>query len=192
MPSQSAAFIAPYLTHAVSHHGQVTLVPPDNAGRVRQVKPTKNRTQQRQERSLRSEEDVRFNTGPRPLRSPAANRGGRRSGRQDRTLDEGYADAGRCFRLVIGLLILSFPKYILITRPPHSSRRLLRHRTRHLRQFHIMCPQCPQFPQVAIRPPLAFQLRHHCHQINLLKCTRLPPAHQLEMTSIRTLPRLRS
>ncbi|GLB42185.1 hypothetical protein LshimejAT787_1102000 [Lyophyllum shimeji] len=97
MPSHrvtDAPSIAPYLTHAVSHHGQVTLVPPDNSGRIRQVKPKKNRNQ-RQERNVRPEEDVRFNTGPRPLRTLIGNRGGRRLGRQDRGRDErheGYCD----------------------------------------------------------------------------------------------------
>ncbi|KAF5379155.1 hypothetical protein D9615_006067 [Tricholomella constricta] len=94
MPSQrvtDAAHIAPYLTHAVSHHGQVTLVPPDNAGRVRQSK-SNTRSRPRQERNARAEEDVRFNTGPRPLRNLIGNRGGRRPGRQDRARDIGYHD----------------------------------------------------------------------------------------------------
>ncbi|THH10860.1 hypothetical protein EW146_g8238 [Bondarzewia mesenterica] len=33
-----AVRVAPYLTHVVRHHGQLTLVPPDNAGRVRKAK----------------------------------------------------------------------------------------------------------------------------------------------------------
>ncbi|VDC04708.1 unnamed protein product [Peniophora sp. CBMAI 1063] len=32
---QDATRVAPYLTHVVRHHGQLTLIPPDNAGRVR-------------------------------------------------------------------------------------------------------------------------------------------------------------
>jgi hypothetical protein len=98
-----AANIAPYLTHAVSHHGQQTLVPPDNAGRVRKVKPRKNRSRTRPDRNVRSEEEIRFNTGsPRSMRSPAvpASRGGRRptrTARQDRTnpRDDEY-DGGCC------------------------------------------------------------------------------------------------
>ncbi|KAK7044796.1 RING-type domain-containing protein [Favolaschia claudopus] len=49
--------IAPYLTHVVTHHGQVTLVPPDNNGR---------RRKERQPRSSRNpprEEPVRFSSG---------------------------------------------------------------------------------------------------------------------------------
>ncbi len=57
-----AARIAPYLTHAVSHHGQVTLIPPDNAGRVRKTKAKKG--VRRMERR-RDEEEIRFNVGPR-------------------------------------------------------------------------------------------------------------------------------
>ncbi|KAL5522528.1 hypothetical protein ACEPAG_8544 [Sanghuangporus baumii] len=33
-----AVQVAPYLTHIVRHHGQVTLIPPENAGRIRKVK----------------------------------------------------------------------------------------------------------------------------------------------------------
>ncbi|RDB27794.1 hypothetical protein Hypma_002152 [Hypsizygus marmoreus] len=95
MPSHrvaDAAHIAPYLTHALSHHGQVTLVPPDNAGRVRQANPKHTRSRPRQERNVRTEEDIRFNTGPRPLRVTSGHRGGRRIGRHDRARDEGFND----------------------------------------------------------------------------------------------------
>ncbi|KAF8069099.1 hypothetical protein FPV67DRAFT_1105768 [Lyophyllum atratum] len=95
MPSHrvtDAAHIAPYLTHAVSHHGQVTLVPPDNMGRVRQAKPKKNSKSQRQERNVKPEEDLKFNTGPRPLRNLLGNRGGKRPGRQDRFRDDSHGD----------------------------------------------------------------------------------------------------
>ncbi|KAG6899484.1 hypothetical protein C0993_009848, partial [Termitomyces sp. T159_Od127] len=89
MPSHRAADaapIAPYLTHAVSHHGQITLVPADNNGRVRQAKG--NRSRPRQERNTRTEEELRFNVGPRTLRNFVGNRTARRSGRQDRGLGE--------------------------------------------------------------------------------------------------------
>ncbi|KAL5480826.1 hypothetical protein ACEPAI_9766 [Sanghuangporus weigelae] len=33
-----AVQVAPYLTHVIRHHGQVTLIPPENAGRIRKVK----------------------------------------------------------------------------------------------------------------------------------------------------------
>ncbi|KAF8531150.1 hypothetical protein JB92DRAFT_250655 [Gautieria morchelliformis] len=41
----SVASVAPYLTHVVTHHGQVTLVPPQNQGRLRKAeKPRKHKT----------------------------------------------------------------------------------------------------------------------------------------------------
>ncbi|KAJ3005358.1 hypothetical protein NUW54_g4369 [Trametes sanguinea] len=33
--------VAPYLTHVVAHHGQLTLIPPQNAGRIRKSKSSK-------------------------------------------------------------------------------------------------------------------------------------------------------
>ncbi|KAF8888578.1 hypothetical protein BD779DRAFT_1672250 [Infundibulicybe gibba] len=60
-----AVHSAPFLTHAVSHHGQVTLIPPDNAGRMRQARPKK--SQRRTDRTARSEEEARFIIG---LKSP--------------------------------------------------------------------------------------------------------------------------
>ncbi|KAL4243943.1 hypothetical protein ABKN59_010973 [Abortiporus biennis] len=48
--------IAPFLTHEVSHHGQITLVPPQNAGRVRKSKPKSARPERRREA-----EEPRFN-----------------------------------------------------------------------------------------------------------------------------------
>ncbi|KAJ7170243.1 hypothetical protein C8R43DRAFT_90398 [Mycena crocata] len=75
MPPQraDAAHIAPYLTHLISHHGQVTLVPPDNNGRRRKAK------QNRPVRDSPREEPVRFNSGPtasfgRPSRRTQASR----------------------------------------------------------------------------------------------------------------------
>ena len=90
MPSQrvaDAAHVVPYLTYGTSHHGN----PPDNAGRAPQAKPKKGR--QKPERSARSEEDMRFDTGPRPLRNLVANRGARRSARAGRQ-DRGYMNDG--------------------------------------------------------------------------------------------------
>lgn len=76
MPPQrvaDAAQIAPYLTHIVSHHGQLTLIPPDNAGRVRKAKQKTSRSRTRQlDRSPRQEEEIRFNTGPKVVKLPAA------------------------------------------------------------------------------------------------------------------------
>ncbi|PAV15180.1 zinc C3HC4 type (RING finger) [Pyrrhoderma noxium] len=34
--------VAPYLTHIIRHHGQVTLIPPENSGRIRKQKERKN------------------------------------------------------------------------------------------------------------------------------------------------------
>ncbi|KAG6841275.1 hypothetical protein C0991_000253 [Blastosporella zonata] len=93
MPSHrtaDAAQIAPYLTHFVSHHGQVTLAPADNNGRVRQANTKGDRIRQRQDRNARTEEEVRFNVGPRSLRNLVSNRGVKRGGRQDR--DRGETD----------------------------------------------------------------------------------------------------
>lgn len=91
-----AAHIAPYLTHVVAHHGQLTVIPPDNAGRMRQPakgkKPAKARS--KPERPVRSEEE-RFNVGPRSLRTLATTRGGRRSvtsTRQDPRRDDRIND----------------------------------------------------------------------------------------------------
>ncbi|KAG6849527.1 hypothetical protein H0H93_007777 [Arthromyces matolae] len=84
---------APYLTHIVTHHGQITLVPADNNGRVRQPQPATtsnpkgNRSRQRQERNTRDEE-IRFNVGPRSLRSTTGNRALRRGDRQERSRNE--------------------------------------------------------------------------------------------------------
>jgi hypothetical protein len=100
MPSQrvaDAAHVVPYLTHGVTHHVQATLNPPDIVGRVRQAKPNMKKSRQKPERSARSEEDMRFDTGPRPLRNLVANRGARRSGRagrQDRGRNEGFLNDG--------------------------------------------------------------------------------------------------
>jgi hypothetical protein len=91
MPSQriaDAAHVAPYLTHDIPHHGRATLTPPD---KVRQAKPKKSR--QKQERNARSEEDMKFDTGPRPLRNLVANRGARRQGRTGRQ-DRGHYNDG--------------------------------------------------------------------------------------------------
>ncbi|KAI0075560.1 hypothetical protein K474DRAFT_1379867 [Panus rudis PR-1116 ss-1] len=38
-PSNAHLEPAPYLTHVVTHHGQLTLIPPQNAGRIRKAKP---------------------------------------------------------------------------------------------------------------------------------------------------------
>ncbi|KAK0203767.1 hypothetical protein DFS33DRAFT_1384027 [Desarmillaria ectypa] len=80
-----AARIAPYLTHAVSHHGQVTLIPPDNAGRVRKLKTKKGvrRTEKR-----RDEEEIRFNVGPRHGHTKPSGRTATRQPRHHRDEDE--------------------------------------------------------------------------------------------------------
>ncbi|KAL0064321.1 hypothetical protein AAF712_008767 [Marasmius tenuissimus] len=52
-----AANNAPYLTHLVGHRRQLSLVPPDNAGRMRQAK-------QKKQRSGNPDDELRFNTGP--------------------------------------------------------------------------------------------------------------------------------
>ncbi|KAK0458990.1 uncharacterized protein EV420DRAFT_344739 [Desarmillaria tabescens] len=80
-----AARIAPYLTHAVSHHGQVTLIPPDNAGRVR--KPKTKKGARRAERR-RDEEEIRFNVGPRHGHAKPSGRTATRQPRHHRDDDE--------------------------------------------------------------------------------------------------------
>ncbi|KAM5541872.1 hypothetical protein V8D89_004601 [Ganoderma adspersum] len=51
--------VAPYLTHVVAHHGQLTLIPPQNAGRIR--KPTKKKKQSVNRNPL-DDEEPRFTT----------------------------------------------------------------------------------------------------------------------------------
>ncbi|PIL28209.1 hypothetical protein GSI_09621 [Ganoderma sinense ZZ0214-1] len=53
------ARVAPYLTHVVTHHGQLTLIPPQNAGRIR--KPTKKKKQSANRNPL-DDEEPRFTT----------------------------------------------------------------------------------------------------------------------------------
>ena len=48
---QDATRVAPYLTHVVRHHGQLTLIPPDNAGRVRKEERERKRRTPRAEAS---------------------------------------------------------------------------------------------------------------------------------------------
>uniref|UniRef100_A0A0W0GAE7 Uncharacterized protein n=1 Tax=Moniliophthora roreri TaxID=221103 RepID=A0A0W0GAE7_MONRR len=79
-----AANNAPYLTHLVTHHGQTTLIPPDNAGRIRQ-QPKKQRSR-KPERNVRQEEDLRFNTGPKFCKiTPMSSRTNERRNRSHRT-----------------------------------------------------------------------------------------------------------
>ncbi|THU92813.1 hypothetical protein K435DRAFT_800164, partial [Dendrothele bispora CBS 962.96] len=103
-----AAHIAPYLTHEVSHLGQTTLIPPETAGRMRQVKKKKTRTNPTSNnppqntkgsgsstRQAQLDEAVRFNTGPRNIRvsnplASSSRTSDRRSRRQDRR--ENYED----------------------------------------------------------------------------------------------------
>ncbi|KAJ7269730.1 hypothetical protein C8J57DRAFT_1322957 [Mycena rebaudengoi] len=88
MPPQraDAAHIAPYLTHLITHHGQLTLVPPDNNGRQRKGKQNKSRSTRDQPR----EEPVRFNSGPR-LPPSSLGRPSRRSRRPSQT-ERQYSD----------------------------------------------------------------------------------------------------
>ncbi|KAI0312456.1 hypothetical protein OF83DRAFT_646714 [Amylostereum chailletii] len=81
--------VAPYLTHVVRHHGQLTLIPPDNAGRVR--KAAKREKRPRIERS----EEPHFNVGvARTTRrsQPGSPARSRRQVDQERRREE--ADAG--------------------------------------------------------------------------------------------------
>ncbi|KAI0040303.1 hypothetical protein FA95DRAFT_1566516 [Auriscalpium vulgare] len=84
-----AVRVAPYLTHVIRHHGQLTLIPPDNAGRVRKPKREK---RPKAERTPRSNEEPQFNVGvPRASRrGPPSSPSSR--GRPDRRRDE--SDAG--------------------------------------------------------------------------------------------------
>ncbi|KAK7054395.1 hypothetical protein VNI00_003589 [Paramarasmius palmivorus] len=78
-----AANSGPYLTHLVTHHGQLTLFPPDNAGRIRQPMKQRNR---KPERNVRQEEDMRFNTGPKFGKiTPTSSRTAERRHRAQRT-----------------------------------------------------------------------------------------------------------
>ncbi|KAJ8457736.1 hypothetical protein ONZ51_g11352 [Trametes cubensis] len=53
--------VAPYLTHVVAHHGQLTLIPPQNAGRIRKSKSKKKRQPSSRDRRLEDDEP-RFTT----------------------------------------------------------------------------------------------------------------------------------
>ena len=87
-----AVRVAPYLTHVVRHHGRLTLIPPDNAGRVRKARHEKSIGRLRAERPARSTEEPHFNTGvsrlPRlgPVASPTGR--ARQQGNQDRRRNE--------------------------------------------------------------------------------------------------------
>ena len=58
--------VAPYLTHVVAHHGQLTLIPPQNAGRIR--KPTKKKKQPAARDRL-DDDEPRFTTAVPPSSS---------------------------------------------------------------------------------------------------------------------------
>ncbi|KAI8971319.1 hypothetical protein BD414DRAFT_224734 [Trametes punicea] len=53
--------VAPYLTHVVAHHGQLTLIPPQNAGRIRKTRSKKKKQPSSRDRRLEDEEP-RFTT----------------------------------------------------------------------------------------------------------------------------------
>ncbi|CDO77575.1 hypothetical protein BN946_scf184926.g12, partial [Trametes cinnabarina] len=57
--------VAPYLTHVVAHHGQLTLIPPQNAGRIRKSKSSKKKRQP----SPRDDPEPRFTTAVPPSSS---------------------------------------------------------------------------------------------------------------------------
>ncbi|KAF8186889.1 hypothetical protein K438DRAFT_2019609 [Mycena galopus ATCC 62051] len=78
-PRTDAAHIAPYLTHLITHHGQLTLVPPDNNGRRRKAKQSGSSRNPR-------EEPVRFSSGEVSLGRPS------RATRSSRT-EEQYNDS---------------------------------------------------------------------------------------------------
>ncbi|KAJ7247878.1 hypothetical protein B0H12DRAFT_733149 [Mycena haematopus] len=84
MPSRrtDAAHIAPYLTHHISHHGQLTLIPPDNNGRRRK--------QSRSRRNSPREEPVRFSSGGEVSlgRPPHVTRPSRTEGRYNDLLED--------------------------------------------------------------------------------------------------------
>lgn len=63
--------------------------PPEGSDRGRNAKGKKPKAKPRAERTPRQEEEIRFNTGPRNLRVPPANRGGRRGFRMP---GRSYAD----------------------------------------------------------------------------------------------------
>ncbi|KAL1941784.1 hypothetical protein VTO73DRAFT_6784 [Trametes versicolor] len=54
--------VAPYLTHVVAHHGQLTLVPPQNAGRIRKTKSAKKKRQPSTRDRRLDDEEPRFTT----------------------------------------------------------------------------------------------------------------------------------
>lgn len=87
-----AARIAPYLTHVVSHHGQLTLIPPENAGRIRQDKPKKSKLAgPKQDRKSRREE----NSGTAPTPSTRIIPVSQPSSRCTTTISTGHPDVVR-------------------------------------------------------------------------------------------------
>ncbi|KAJ7440129.1 hypothetical protein FB451DRAFT_1151098 [Mycena latifolia] len=84
MPPQraDAAHIAPYLTHLITHHGQLTLVPPDNNGRRRKEKQSKS------SRTPPREEPVRFNSGPTAASSSSPRRARRTEQEHNNLLED--------------------------------------------------------------------------------------------------------
>lgn len=53
--------VAPYLTHVVSHHGRLTLIPPENAGRVRSANASGSTSTKSTNPSAKKEKKVRKN-----------------------------------------------------------------------------------------------------------------------------------
>ncbi|KAF5371699.1 hypothetical protein D9758_003410 [Tetrapyrgos nigripes] len=99
MPSQrlaDAAHIAPYLTHELTHHGQTTLIPPETAGRMRQVKKKSRTTpipsKGQNTRQAQADEEVRFSTGPRLIRIPNPSSNPSRTGDRARPRRQGRRD----------------------------------------------------------------------------------------------------
>ena len=89
--------IAPYLTHLVTHHGQTTLIPPQNAGRIRKS-PKKTPERARGERR-RDGDEPRFNVAAPTTPRGASRRGNNASTRGGRTpAAPPNLPRGKCFQ----------------------------------------------------------------------------------------------
>ncbi|OSX61355.1 hypothetical protein POSPLADRAFT_1058267 [Postia placenta MAD-698-R-SB12] len=66
---QDPARVAPYLTHALAHHGQLTLIPPQNAARIRKTKKKHPATTGGKHERRVADDEPRFTTAVPPASS---------------------------------------------------------------------------------------------------------------------------
>ncbi|KAJ7689450.1 hypothetical protein B0H17DRAFT_638095 [Mycena rosella] len=178
MPPQRAdtAHIAPYLSHLITHHGQLTLVPPDNNGRRRKAKENKS------SRSTPREEPVRFNSGPTPA-SPSSARCTRRPSRTEQQYNN----------------CKPWRNYFMVCMPTKLQQWMISRTTRRPRSkrlYRLPLSLCVQVPQHLDNSP---HRKHHATVITqtqtlnpmmLPSISLIPEAiHQLEELQLRLCSR---